>query len=88
MDIRNFDRERYDGLSDLITLSPAAPYPLWSLPEDSLKQHPYIGHREARSIVLFRENTPREGWTVEALAAAGILSEEDAGKLSRCRLSE
>jgi DNA uptake protein ComE-like DNA-binding protein len=85
MDIWHFDREKYDGLKDLVFCSPPAPFGLWTLPADSLRRHPYIrSWQAARSIVLFRDNTPREGWTVEAIAAAGILPEEDARRLSRC----
>lgn len=88
MDIWHFDREKYDGLSDLITLSPAAPYPLWTLPEERLALHPYIGSRSrAHAIVLYRENNPPEALTVEGLHQAGILSDESAARLSRCRLS-
>ena len=88
MDIYRFERERYDGLADLIVCSePEKPFRLWSLPEDSLRLHPYIKTRQAaHSIVLFRDNTPREGWTAEALGAAGIIPAEDAAKLARCRL--
>ena len=86
MDIYNFDREKYNGLSDLITCSkPAKPFRLWTLGADSLRLHPYIKDwQTARSIVLFRENTPPEGRTVEALAANAILTEEAARRLSRC----
>lgn len=86
MDIYRFDREKYDGLSDLIVCSrPSAPFRLWTLPEDSLKLHPYIkSWQAAHSIVLFRDNTPREELSVEGLQKAGILPEEDAGKLARC----
>ena len=85
MDIYRFDREKYDGLKDLVFCSRPEPFDLWTLPADSLRHHPYIRSiHAARSIVLFRDNTPREGWTVEALGAAGILPEEDARRLSRC----
>ena len=88
LDIYHFDQEKYDGLSDLVFCSPPAPYPLWSLPADSLRLHPYIRSRQAaRSIVLFRDNTPRDGWTVEALGAAGILPPEDASRLARCLIT-
>jgi len=88
LDIYHFDREKYDGLSDLVYCSPPAPYALWSLPADSLQRHPYIRSRQAaRSIVLFRDNTPREGWTVEALGEAGILPPEDASHLARCAIA-
>lgn len=88
MDIYRFDREKYDALSDLVFCSPPAPFALWSLPADSLRLHPYIRSAQAaRSIVLFRDHTPREGWTVAALGEAGILPPEDASRLARCRLS-
>ena len=85
MDIYRFDREKYDALSDLVYCSQPAPYALWSLPADSLRLHPYIRSRQtARAIVLFRDNTPRDEWSVEALGAAGILPPEDASRLGRC----
>ncbi len=91
MDIYNFDKERYDGLEDLIFVdtSKINPYPLWTLPADSLRKHPYIKDYEtARAIVLFRENNARENWTVESLSRAGILSGENAEKLAACVLSK
>lgn len=89
MDIWRFDSGKYSMLEDLVTVSEEGktPYPLWSLPADSLRKHPYVGGYEtARSIVLYRENNPPEAWTVDGLLAAGVLSEEAAGKLSRCLL--
>lgn len=91
MDIYRFNQEKFDGLSDLITVSDeyVTPYPLWSLPADSLRLHPYIRNIEtARAIVLFRENNPPEKHTVEDLANAFILPEEDALRLSRCRIKK
>ena len=87
MDIWKFDREKYDKLSDLITLDPihVRPYPLWTHTADSLRLHPYIRNYEtARAIVLFRENNPPDSCTVQALERAGILSHDLAHKLSRC----
>lgn len=86
MDIWHFDREKYDGLADLICCSaPRYSFALWSLPAEELRKHPYIrSWQTARSIVLYRDNTPRSGWTVENLAHAGIISDETAGKLARC----
>ena len=88
LDIKNFGEDRLASLADLITVSPPKPYPLWSLPEDSLRTHPYIDRHAARSIVLFRENTPREEWSVAALEKAGILDRENAGKLSLCLIAD
>lgn len=89
MDIYRFDQEKFDGLSDLIVVDPATvtPYPLWSLPADSLRMHPYIADYEtARAIVLFRDNNPEELWTIEELRKAGILTEDTASRFSRCIL--
>ncbi len=88
LDIYRFDREKFDGLADLVYCSPPTPYALWSLPADSLAKHPYIRSRQAaRSLVLFRETTPRSEWTVAALGEAGILPPEDAARLARCALA-
>ena len=87
MDIWKFDREKYDALADLITVSPEhmTPYPLWTYPADSLRLHPYIRNYEtARAIVLFRQSTPSSGWTIDALLRAGILTPDAASRLSRC----
>jgi DNA uptake protein ComE-like DNA-binding protein len=86
LDIYRFDREKYDGLSDLITCSEPEPFPLWTLPEADLARHPYISKEEAHGIVLYRTHQPREAWTVEGLKKAGVLSEEHAGKLAKCRI--
>ncbi len=86
MDIWNFDDEKFRGLEDLIEVGESAPFRLWSLPEDSLSLHPYISRHAAHSIVLYRENTPTEEWSVSNLLSAGILSPENAAKLSKCRL--
>lgn len=87
MDINRFDREKYDALKDLVTVGPSEPYPLWTLPEDSLKLHPYIDGGAAHGIVLYREHNPRDRWTVAGLRAAGVLRPSDADRLARCRLS-
>ena len=87
MDIYRFDQEKYDGLRDLVAVSPEhmTPYPLWTLPADSLQKHPYIGDMEtARAIVLYRENSPVSQWTMESLIATGILDSENAAKMARC----
>lgn len=87
MDINHFDQEKYDALKDLVTVGPSEPYPLWTLPEDSLKLHPYIDGGAAHGIVVYREHNPRDRWTVAGLRAAGVLRPLDADRLARCRLS-
>ena len=88
MDIWRFDAEKFAALEDLVTVSAqsAPPYPLWSLPADSLALHPYIGPESAKGIVLFRDNSPKGEWTVENLKKNGILLPENADKLAKCRI--
>ena len=91
MEIWKFDRQKYGALEDLVTVAPEhiTPYPLWTYPADSLRKHPYIRNYEtARAIVLYRENTSPDQWSVEKLSAAGILSESAAEKLSRCVIAD
>jgi DNA uptake protein ComE-like DNA-binding protein len=87
LDIYHFDREKYDGLKDLITCSKPDPYPLWTLPERDLARHPYISRDEAHSIVLYRTHQPKESWTLDGLNKAGVFTEEHYAKLSRCVLA-
>ena len=88
MDIWHFDQEKYDGLKDLITVGPSESYPLWTLPENELAKHPYIGKRAAHGIIIFRENSPKEDWTIVNLQKAGILEDEKGLKLFRCRIAD
>ena len=87
LEIWHFDQEKLDGLRDLITCSPPAPYPLWTLPEDSLALHPHISRAEAHSIVLYRQHHAPDACTLDALRAAGLLSEDHYRRLSLCWLA-
>lgn len=87
LDIWNFGQERLEGLKDLIELGYSNPYPLWTLPEEELEEHPYIDRHAAHAIVLFRDNSPKEQWTVENLLKAGILDTENGARLARCRIA-
>ena len=87
LEIYHFDREKLDGLRDLICCSPPAPFPLWTLSEADLAAHPHISRTEAHGIVLYREHHSAAECTLDALRQAGILSPEHYAALSRCRLS-
>ena len=87
MDIWHFDEEKYEGLKDLITLRPPEPFQLWTLPESLLANHPYIGKEAAHGIILYRENTARDGWSVRSLVEAGVLDPDLGSKLERCRIA-
>jgi len=84
MDIYNFDSTRFAALSDLITVGEAPPYPIWSLPEDSLALHPYIGRQCAHGVALYGQSTPPERRS--ALDLRTVLRPGMAEKLARCRL--
>ena len=87
MEIYHFDRERFDGLKELICVGEAPAFRLWTLPADSLRLHPHIrSWQTARAIVLYRENNAKEALTLAGLREAGILSEEQAEDLGRCRI--
>ena len=87
LEIWHFDREKLDGLRDLITCSAPEPFPLWTLPEADLARHPHISRAEARAIVLYREHHRPEECTLEGLADAGILSAEHLAGLRLCRIA-
>ena len=87
MEIYHFDRERFDGLKELICVGEAPAFRLWTLPADSLRLHPHIrSWQTARAIVLYRENNAKEALTLAGLREAGLLSEEQAEGLGRCRI--
>ena len=86
LDIKNFSEERLQGIRDLVVLSKPGPYPLWTLPEEELKKHPYISNAEAHGIVLYREHNKKEALSVEGLLRAGVISEQHARKLEGCAI--
>ena len=90
MDISRFDQQKFDALCDLVVISEenVSPYPLWELPADSLCLHPYIGDYAAEGIVLYRQNNPRQLWTIEGLKKAGVLDPDHAVKLERCLIRQ
>lgn len=87
MEIYHLDNDKYSRFCDLITVGESRPFRLWTMPADSLKLHPYIRNwKTANAIVLYRDNNPRELWTVQGLRKAGILDDATAARLSRCRI--
>ena len=87
LEIWHFDEEKLAAMRDLITCSAPDAFPLWTLPEADLSRHPHISRSEAHSIVLFREHHRPEECTLDALRAAGILSDDHYRHLSLCRLA-
>jgi len=87
MEIYHFDKEKFDGLADLISCPPPEPYPLWTLPETELARHPHISRPEAHGIVLYRQHNQPEACTVEGLLRAGVLSQAHADRLKLCSIA-
>lgn len=85
LDLWNFDRDKLEDIQDLIICSPNEPYPLWTLPEDSLYNHPYIRH-SARDIVKFRKKHDKREWTIDNLMEDGIIDEYNGNKLKKCNI--
>ena len=87
MEIYHFDEDKYNGLKDLIKCSPAEPYPFWSGTLEDIRNHPHVRNwQTARDIAFYRDHNPPEALTADGLLKAGILTEEQARRLSRCRL--
>ena len=75
MEIYHFDRERFDGLKELICVGEAPAFRLWTLPADSLRLHPHIrSWQTARPLVLYTETTAKEALTPAGLRQAGTSS--------------
>ena len=87
MEIYHFDQEKFDGLKDLISCSAVEPYPFWSGSLEDIRNHPHIHNwQTAKDIVFYRDHNPPEALTVSGLLNAGILTDEQARRLARCRL--
>lgn len=86
LDIWHFDEEKLAGIRDLISCSQPEPWPLWTAGEAELRSHPYI-RSSAHGIVLYRQYQGKEKWTLEGLRDAGVLSDDQFARLSRCRLA-
>ena len=85
LEIYRFDQQKYGALEDLVTIKEPYVYPLWNLPADSLRKHPYIGnHQIANAIVLFRDHNPQESWTIDNLRSHGVISSEAAELMAVC----
>ena len=87
LEIYHFDKQKLEGLRDLIKCSTPVPFGLWTLSEADLSRHPHISRSEAHGIVLYREHNAPDACTVEGLRKAGVLSEEHAAALSRCLIA-
>ena len=83
LEIYGMDEERFAPLRECVTAdsSLVRPLPLWSLPEDSLSRHPYVGRSLARSIIRFKKVCDTADWTLEALESENLLDSASAARL-------
>lgn len=85
LNIWRFDEERFQGLRDLVFCGPSEAKVFWDWPAERLKDHPDVrSYSLARSICLYRDNNPREKWTVSGLLDAGVVTQDQALRLARC----
>ena len=85
LEIDGIDSERYEGLSDDITVDPAKirPLDIWHASDSLLARHPYLGAKGARSIVRYRQLYDTTRWTPAALETEHVLSKENIEKLKK-----
>lgn len=84
LEIPGFDTVRLGRIRDMVTVAVPFVLDIWSMPEDSLSAHPYFDRNSAHSVVLFRENNPREEWSVDNLLEAGAIGLRAARKIREC----
>lgn len=84
MDIRGIDQDMFEKFSDRIYIDAASVrrIDLYSLPEDSLAIHPYIGPYAAKGICRYRGMVAREDFSIQALVDNGILPARLARRLA------
>ena len=85
LEIEGFDRERFDGLADAVTVNARLrrPIDLWHAPDSVLARHPYLGAKGARSIVRYRGLYDSARWTLPDLAREGALTEKTIVKIKK-----
>lgn len=85
MEIRNFNREKFEGIEDCIEVDSLAirPMDFWRLSRDSLEHHPYVGCKLARSVERYKKVCDSSKWHIDSLVGMHILTPEDAHKLKK-----
>ncbi|MCQ2137247.1 MAG: helix-hairpin-helix domain-containing protein [Bacteroidales bacterium] len=75
LEVYGMDEERFAPLRECVKADASLirPLDIWTLPEDSLARHPYLGRSGARSIVRFRRICPDSLWNAEGLLRENVL---------------
>ena len=85
LEVYGMDEERFAPLKECVTADPSLirPLDIWTLPEDSLARHPYVGRSAARSIVRYRRVCDSTLWTLDALVSENIFDSIAATKITK-----
>ncbi len=83
LEVYGMDEERFVPLKECVTADPSLirPLDIWTLPEDSLARHPYVGRSAARSIIRYRRVCDSALWTLDALGRENIFDSIAVTKL-------
>lgn len=83
MDIRGIDSVLLEKLGDRIYIDPSTilKLDLYTMPEDSLAKHPYIGAYRAKGICRYRKLVTEEEFSILDLVENKILPESSARRL-------
>lgn len=75
LEVYGMDEERFAPLRECVKADASLirSLDIWTLPEDSLARHPYLGRSGARSIVRFRRICPDSLWNAEGLLRENVL---------------
>ena len=75
LEVYGMDEERFAPLRECVKADASLirPLDIWTLPEDSLARHPYLGRSGARSIVRFRRICPDSIWNADGLLRENVL---------------
>ena len=83
LEIEGFEKERLDGFAQSIEVTHGRPrFSLWSATRSELAAHPYIGSYAAKGIARYKSLTDTAVWSLEDLAEKGIVSPENASRLT------
>ena len=85
LEVEGIDAERYAGFAGDIRVdaSRIRRLDLWRAGDSLLARHPYLGPKEARSIVRYRSLYDSARWTLPDLIREGVLSQQVGEKIKK-----
>ena len=83
LEIEGFEKERLDGFAQSVEVTHGRPrFSLWSATRSELAAHPYIGSYAAKGIARYKSLTDTAAWSLQDLVENGIVSPENASRLT------